>query len=201
MKKQIKSKKRVSNYGEVYTNKKEVNAMLDLVSKEASNITSTFLEPACGNGNFIIEILNRKMQTVKKVSITSWELSINTLKAVSSVYGVDIQADNVIECVERIKGLLVDTIGDVLFRYNSGFYEQWSTMIDRILNRNLVVGNTLTGRTLIGYPLEFSEWIIHDNGLIIRRDQRFSDILSGETNYVAEMTYRNLCDFSFQILA
>ena len=60
MVKQIKSKKRVADYGEVYTKQREVNAMLDLVSDEASCITSTFLEPACGNGNFVIEILKRR---------------------------------------------------------------------------------------------------------------------------------------------
>ena len=63
--KQIKSKKRVRNNGEVFTNEREVNAMLDLVKQETERIDSRFLEPACGNGNFLIEILRRKLEVVK----------------------------------------------------------------------------------------------------------------------------------------
>jgi type I restriction-modification system DNA methylase subunit len=60
-KKQIKSKKRVADHGEVFTNEREVNAMLDLVKTETERIESRFLEPACGDGNFLAEILRRKL--------------------------------------------------------------------------------------------------------------------------------------------
>ena len=66
MTKQIKSKNRVSYHGEVFTNEQEVNAMLDLVKDETDRIESRFLEPACGNGNFLAEILRRKLVRVKR---------------------------------------------------------------------------------------------------------------------------------------
>jgi len=62
---QVKSKKRVADHGEVFTNEREVNAMLDLVKQETERIDSRFLEPACGNGNFLVEILRRKLEVVK----------------------------------------------------------------------------------------------------------------------------------------
>lgn len=201
MAKQIKSKKRVVDYGEVYTNKREVNAMLDLVSEEASNITSTFLEPACGNGNFIIEILKRKMITVKSISSSPWDLAINTLKALSTVYGVDIQEDNVEECRVRVSKYLMDTLGESLCRYSPVFYKQWFSIVNEILSYNLICGNMLTGTTASGSDLQFSEWLIHNNGRVIRKDQLFSDILLGEANYVDEISYRMLCDISLQTFA
>lgn len=66
MSKQVKSKERVADFGEVFTNEREVNAMLDLVKDETENIESTFLEPACGDGNFLIEVLSRKLKVVKE---------------------------------------------------------------------------------------------------------------------------------------
>ena len=92
---QIKSKKRVKRYAEVFTNEREVKAMCDLLPSEIwSNIESTVLEPACGNGNFIIEILARKYSHCKTEK--------DGLKALASVVGVDIQQDNVDECRERL---------------------------------------------------------------------------------------------------
>ena len=61
---QVKSKKRVADHGEVFTNEREVNAMCDLVIQETERIDSRFLEPACGDGNFLIEILKRKLNKV-----------------------------------------------------------------------------------------------------------------------------------------
>ena len=61
MAKQIKSKQRVADHGEVFTDEKEVGAMCDLVIEETQRIDSRFLEPACGDGNFLIEILKRKL--------------------------------------------------------------------------------------------------------------------------------------------
>ena len=62
----IKSKERIADFGEVFTPEKEVNAMLDLVENEIERIDSRFLEPACGDGNFLIQILRRKIYVVEK---------------------------------------------------------------------------------------------------------------------------------------
>lgn len=116
---QVKSKERVKKYGEVYTRLQEVNAMLDLLPD--ITIDMTFLEPACGNGNFVIEILKRKFEKCKKKS--------DFITALKSVYAIDILADNIEECKNRVKSL-----------YRS--YGQKEN-IDFILDTNIFQGNSL----------------------------------------------------------
>jgi len=99
----IKSKSRVRDQGEVFTAEREVNAMLDLVKQETERIESRFLEPACGNGNFLAPILERKLTVVEKMYKKSQlEYERNVLMAIGSIYGVDIMEDNVVECQERL---------------------------------------------------------------------------------------------------
>lgn len=101
MKNQIKSKRRVEEFAEVFTAEREVKAMCDLIPQEVwENITSTFLEPACGTGNFIAEIYSRKLQRCKTEK--------DGLKALASIYGVDIQLDNVAESRLRLVEMFVD---------------------------------------------------------------------------------------------
>ena len=101
-KSQIKSRQRVADHGEVFTNPREVNAMLDLVRDESFRLDSRFLEPACGDGNFLIEILRRKLSLLKDVkSQTEWEFK--SLIAVGSCYGIDILPDNAEACRTRLE--------------------------------------------------------------------------------------------------
>lgn len=89
MAKQVKSKQRVADHGEVFTAEREVNAMLDLVKQETERIDSRFLEPACGDGNFLAEILRRKMAVVKnnyRRSPVDYEKY--AVIAVTSIYGI-----------------------------------------------------------------------------------------------------------------
>lgn len=98
---QVKSKERKKTYGEVYTNEREVKAMCDLIPSEIwENIESTFLEPACGTGNFLAEIYSRKLERCKNEK--------DGLKSMGSIYGVDIQADNVAESRLRLVEMFVD---------------------------------------------------------------------------------------------
>src|SRR5690606_25695783 len=100
---QVKSKKRVTDHGEVFTNQREVNAMLDLVKHETERIDSRFLEPACGNGNFLAAALRRKLAVVdSRYSKSQVEWERYSVIAVSSIYGVDILEDNAQECRERL---------------------------------------------------------------------------------------------------
>lgn len=100
---QVKTKKRVADHGEVFTNDREVNAMLDLVKHETERIDSRFLEPACGNGNFLVEVLRRKLERVEsRYSKSQLEWERYAFIAVSSIYGVDILQDNTIECQDRL---------------------------------------------------------------------------------------------------
>lgn len=98
--KQIKSKDRVNKFAEVFTAEREVKAMCDLIPDDVwQNIDSTFLEPACGNGNFLVEILERKLNLCKNVE--------QGLRALKSVYGIDIQQDNVEESKQRLFDMFV----------------------------------------------------------------------------------------------
>lgn len=95
---QIKTKARVREHGEVFTNEREVKSMCDLIPKEVwDNIESTFLEPTCGNGNFLVEIFSRKLERCKDER--------DGLKALASIVGLDIQEDNVIESRKRLKDI------------------------------------------------------------------------------------------------
>ena len=105
MEKQVKSKKRVADHGEVFTAEREVNAMLDLVKHETERIESTFLEPACGNGNFLAEILRRKLAVVDQYKRFPSDWERYSMVAMMSIYGVDILSDNVAECRERLYGI------------------------------------------------------------------------------------------------
>ena len=100
---QVKSKKRVADHGEVFTNQREVNAMLDLVKDQTERIEATFLEPACGDGNFLIEILRRKLNVLKsKYSKSRLEYNANLIKAVCSIYGVELLEIGRASCRERV---------------------------------------------------------------------------------------------------
>ena len=100
---QVKSKKRVADHGEVFTSEREVNAMLDLVKDETEKLESTFLEPACGTGNFLAEILRRKLAVVKRrYKGNQLDFERNSTIAIASVYGVDILQDNIVECRARL---------------------------------------------------------------------------------------------------
>ena len=101
--KQVKSKQRVADHGEVFTAEREVKAMCDLVADECLRIDSRFLEPACGDGNFLVEILARKLAVVKsKYKKSSYDYEKNAILALSSIYGVDILIDNAKMCRERL---------------------------------------------------------------------------------------------------
>lgn len=100
---QIKSKNRVRKHGEVFTAEREVKAMCDLVKDETERIDSRFLEPACGDGNFLAEILTRKLAVVrKKYGKSPLDYEKNAVLAASSIYGVDILHDNVDACRKRM---------------------------------------------------------------------------------------------------
>ena len=134
---QIKSRRRVADHGEVFTNPREVNAMLDLVKDESERIDSRFLEPACGDGNFLIEILRRKLATVaSRYSKGSTEFLKHTLQAVSSVYGIELLADNAEQCRQRLFDFVVEQ--------SSKTDDEFQRNIRYLLSRNIVQGDALT---------------------------------------------------------
>lgn len=175
----IKSKKRVADHGEVFTPPWLVEAMLDLVGDEAERIDSRFLEPACGSGNFLTEVLKRKLATVElKFGKSDFEKRHYALLALMSIYGIELLADNIDECRANLLEIFASYMelaqSDEL--YQAGSY---------VLSQNLVHGNALTMRTPDGQPITFAEWGYLGRIKFQRRDFRF-DVLTGSSAFSAE---------------
>ena len=181
MEKQVVSKERVAEHGEVFTSEREVSAMLDLVKQETERIDSRFLEPACGTGNFLIEILNRKLNVVEtKYRKSQLEFERNVVSAVSSVYGIDIQEDNVIECRKRLFEL-VDKKYTTLFKKKAK--DEVRRVIQFILEKNIIWGDALDLKTVGETPHQiiFSEWSFpFNNSQVKRRDFVFAELMPNE---------------------
>lgn len=174
---QVVSRQRVADHGEVYTHPREVNAMLDLVRHETERIDSRFLEPACGTGNFLVEIVARKLAVVKaKYTKSQLEYERYAAIAVGSVYGIELLADNVLACRQRLF-LLFDQQYTQL--YDAGCKQACREAIRFILRRNILQGDALT-LTTVAEPAEsivFSEWSTTNGGLIRRRDFKFAHLI------------------------
>lgn len=183
MNQQVVSKERVADHGEVFTSQREVNAMLDLVKQETERIDSRFLEPACGTGNFLIEILGRKLNMVEaKYRKSQLEFERNVVLAVSSVYGIDIQDDNVIECRKRLFDI-VDKKYTALFKKKTK--DDVRRAIQFILEKNIIHGDALDLKTVGSSPHQiiFSEWSFpFNNSQIKRRDFVFAELLPNESS-------------------
>lgn len=170
--KQVKTKRRVADYGEVFTRDREVNAMLDLVKQETERIDSRFLEPACGNGNFLSEVLKRKLAVVEnryRSSQLEWER--NSLIVISSIYGVDILEDNTLECQERLFAIFSKIYVDS-FGINAKM--ELLKSIKFILKRNILWGDALDfTNPVTKKPIVFSEWSMINENMLKRRDYVF----------------------------
>jgi hypothetical protein len=174
---QVKSRKRVQDHGEVFTNEREVNAMLDMVKQETERIDSRFLEPACGNGNFLAEVLRRKLAVVSSRYRRSPEEYMRyVFVAVSSIYGVDILQDNVEECRKRLFSIVEASARAAL---HSKVDEESLLAISYVLDKNILCGDALTLKTKGDEPIIFSEWSFVTGNLVKRRDYRLDELLSG----------------------
>lgn len=176
--KQVISRQRVADHGEVYTSEREVNAMLDLVRQETERIDSRFLEPACGTGNFLIEILRRKLAVVEaRYGKSQIEYERYAVLAVSSVYGIDILEDNVIECRRRLFDLFD---GQYAGRFKQAARDECRAAVRYVLDRNIIHGDALTLKTVAEetHPIVFSEWSLAHGNMIKRRDFAFEELLS-----------------------
>lgn len=175
----VKSKQRVADHGEVFTPAWMVEAMLDLVKGEAERIDSRFLEPACGSGNFLVRILQRKLAAVElKFGKSDFERRHYALLAVMCTYGIELLEDNIAECRANMLEILADYLlldeSDELYR--AAFY---------VLSQNLVHGDALKMRTSDDQPITFAEWGYLGKGKFQRRDFRL-DVLTGSSAFSAE---------------
>src|SRR5688500_1336034 len=147
---QVRSRERVVDHGEVYTSPREVNAMLDLVKNETERIDSRFLEPACGHGNFLEAILDRKLDVVaRRYKKSQREFEAQGLLALACIYGIDKLEDNVNEARRRLFQLSLD-------RYSRQFRDsvdgRYLDSLRYVLERNIIHGDALTLRTIPKKP-------------------------------------------------
>ena len=189
---QIKSKKRVREHGEVFTAEREVKAMCDLVKDETERIDSRFLEPACGDGNFLAEILHRKLAVCEKrygKSLADWEKF--SFLAVTSLYGIDILADNVEACRERLLEIW-QTAADVA---DAG--PGIERVIRFVLEKNILCGNALSMKRVdekgedLEEPIVFTEWNFVTGDLVKRREFRFDQLQRHEEDLLFAWAEQN----------
>jgi transcriptional regulator with XRE-family HTH domain len=168
----IKSKQRVADHGEVFTPPWLVEKMLDLVKGETERIDSRFLEPACGSGNFLVPILQRKLAAVEaRYGKIEFEKRHYALVALASLYGIELLADNIAECRANMLDVFAQYLGltadDDLYRSASHF-----------LSTNLIHGDAMTMKGADGEPITVVEWSYIGKGKFNRRDFRL-DVLTG----------------------
>lgn len=182
----IKSKKRVADHGEVFTPPWLVEKMLDLVKGETERIDSRFLEPACGSGNFLVPILQRKLAAVEaKYGKSDFEKRHFALLALTCCYGIELLADNIIECRANMLAVFAQYLRldeqDDLYR-----------AAGHVLSLNLIHGDAMTMKDAAkdgedGGPITIVEWGYIGKGKFQRRDFRL-DVLTGMSSFREERT-------------
>src|SRR5262249_17544549 len=166
----IKSKKRVADHGEVFTPPWMAEAMLNLVKDETERIDSRFLEPACGSGNFLVRVLQRKLAAVElKFGRSDFEKRHFALLALMCIYGIELLDDNIAEC----RANLLEVFADYLDLDASA---DWYRAASYVLSQNLVHGDALSMRTTCGDAILFAEWGYLGKGKYQRRDFRLDTL-------------------------
>lgn len=193
---QIKSRERVAERGEVFTAEREVNAMLDLVKQETERIDSRFLEPACGTGNFLVEILKRKLDVIwRQYQRQVAQVDLQSVIAVSSIYGVDIMIDNVEECRSRLFEILSEWYPHAIL--GSRAPEKLQQVWRYLLERNILWGDALTLREPVSEkttnlekqnakPITFSEWSFISD-MVMRKDYHLAALVQAQSASVPFM--------------
>ena len=188
----IKSKKRVRDHGEVFTPDWVVEAMLDLVKAETENIDAKFLEPACGEGNFLVKVLERKLRAAAAKYKNQFEYEKNAFLAAGSLYGIDLLEDNVLKTRKRL-------FGTFRAKYEKLYPQSWKKeflkSIQFVLSKNIVQGDALTMLNDKSEPIIFSQWSIIKTAKVKRVDFSFAEILKKESmkkGLFAEMETKDL---------
>ena len=210
--KQIKSKERVRTRGEVFTAAREVNAMLDLVKDETENIDATFLEPACGTGNFLDEVLRRKLAVCqKRYGKSAADYEKMSFLACTTLYGVDIMADNVERCRERLFETWEESFNTEAQRHREGveksdFHSLVARAVKTVFGKNILLGNALSMKRVdengddLDEPIVFTEWKFALGDKLKREEYRFDVLLEGGTrSRASEMTFDFFGDASASV--
>ena len=176
-----RSKQRIIDHGEVFTPSWLVDDMLNLVKNDSERIDARFLEPACGSGNFLVKVLQRKLAAVdNKYGHSPFEREHFAVFALMCVYGIELLPDNIAECRDNLLAILAEYLGitrsDVPYR--AGHF---------VLSQNLVHGDALKMRTPDDKAIIFAEWGYLGKGKFQRRDFRL-DTLTQAAAYSQEGT-------------
>ncbi len=177
--KQVKSKQRVADHGEVFTAEREVNAMLDLVKNETERIESRFLEPACGDGNFLAEILRRKLAVVQRKyggARMHHDYEMWSMIALMNIYGVELLPDNAAACRERLFNMWNEAYSA---NCKGDADDECRDAVRYILKRNILCGDALSMKPKNGEPIIFAEWSFVTGTKVKRRDFRLDQMLEG----------------------
>ena len=181
-----KSRQRVADHGEVFTPPWMVEAMLDLVKDESERIDARFLEPACGNGNFLVQILRRKLVAARhKYASSPFEYHHYALLGLMCIYGIELLPDNAAECRANLRTIFAETLGltaaDPLYGAAT-----------HVLALNIVQGDALTMRTHEQRPITFAEWGYLGKGRFQRRDFRYDDLTQSAAYSAAGTLFAHL---------
>lgn len=193
---QIKSRERVAERGEVFTAQREVNAMLDLVKQETERIDSRFLEPACGTGNFLVEILRRKLGVIwHQYQGQVSQVQLQSVIAVSSIYGIDIMQDNLAECRLRLLEILCEWYPHAVLggKAPAELQQVWRYLLER----NILWGDALTlcepvsaDATIMekrnAEPITFSEWSFISD-MVMRKDFHLAALMQAQSQSVPDL--------------
>lgn len=168
---QVKSRQRVIDHGEVFTPAWMVEAMLDLVKNESERIDSRFLEPACGSGNFLIQVLRRKLAAVQtKYGKNDFEKKHHALLGLMCIYGIELLEDNITECREKLLAIFVEYL-----KIESE--SDWHKAAKHVLSLNIIQGDALSMTDPRGAALTFPEWSYLGKGSFQRRDFRYDNLV------------------------
>ncbi|CAN5737987.1 N-6 DNA methylase [soil metagenome] len=160
----VRSKQRVADHGEVLTPAWMVEAMLNLVKDETERIDSRFLESACGDGNFLVQILRRKLAAVElKYGKSDFERRHYALLGLMCLYGIELLPDNIVDCRRNLLKIFAEYLN---LAPTDDFYRAAVC----VLSQNLIHGDALTMRAWDGSPITFAEWAYLWKGRFQRRD-------------------------------
>ena len=182
----VVSKQRVADHGEVFTPSWLVEAMLDLVKDETERIDSRILEPACGSGNFLVKILQRKLVIVEqKYGKSDFEKQHFALLGLMCIYGIELLSDNIVECRNNLLEIFTEFLGidEKNEFYKAAFF---------VLTENLIHGDAITVKKSEGANITFAEWGYLGKGKFQRRDFRLdtltlSSMFSAEDSLFADL--------------
>jgi len=183
----VNSRQRVVDHGEVFTPAWMVDAMLDLVKGESERIDSRFLEPACGSGNFLASVLQRKLHTVQaKFGVNDFDKRHQALTSLMCIYGIELLDDNVLICRRRLLAIFCNFLR---LDETDSFY----AAAQHILDVNIVHGDALSMMTQgrKREPISFPEWAYLGKGRFQRRDFRF-DALAQMSSFGKDTLFGDL---------